>query len=108
VQNRAGRFVQPNAETFQAAAAGADWGGSKDFFLVMTDAPGENAFPITATSFVIMHKQPKDMARAKVALDFFKWALESGQVQADSLHYVPLPKPLVQQVVNYLKSEFGQ
>lgn len=108
VQNRAGRFVQPNAETFQAAAAGADWGGSKDFFLIMTDAPGENAFPITATSFVIMHKQPKDMARSKVALNFFKWALESGQAQADSLHYVPLPKPLVQQVENYLKSEFGQ
>ena len=107
VQNRAGRFVEPNAETFQAAAAGADWGGSKNFFLTMTDAPGENAFPITATSFVIMHKQPKDVTRAKVALDFFKWALESGQAQADSLHYVPLPKPLVQQVENYLKSEFG-
>jgi phosphate transport system substrate-binding protein len=108
VQNRAGRFVQPSAETFQAAAAGADWGASKDFFLIMTDAPGENAFPITATAFVIMHKQPKNMSRSKVAMDFFKWALESGQAQAESLHYVPLPKSLVRQVENHLKSEFGQ
>ena len=51
VQNRAGRFVQPGAEAFQAAAETANWTEAKDFFLVMTDAPGENAYPITATAF---------------------------------------------------------
>ncbi len=107
VQNKAGRFVQPGAETFQAAAKNADWSGTKDFFLIMTDAPGENAYPITATAFIIMYKQPKDFGRAKIARDFFRWSLESGQAQADALNYVPLPPPLVRQIESYWNSEFG-
>ena len=68
-------------------------GRAKDFFLVMTDAPGENAYPITATAFIIMYKQPKDFGRAKLARDFFRWSLENGQLQAVALGYVPLPLP---------------
>lgn len=108
VQNKAGRFVQPGAETFQEAAKNADWSRTKDFFLIMTDAPGENAYPITATAFIIMYKQPKDLARAKIARDFFRWSLENGQAQADALNYVPLPAPLVRQIENYWNSEFGE
>lgn len=107
VQNKAGRFVQPGAETFQAAAAHADWNSAKDFFLILTDAPGENAYPVTATAFIIMYKQPKDFRRAKLARDFFRWSLESGQAQADALNYVPLPPVLVRQVEDYWNSAFG-
>jgi phosphate transport system substrate-binding protein len=107
VQNKAGRFVQPGAETFQAAAKNADWSGAKDFFLIMTDAPGENAYPITATAFIIMYKQPKNFGRAKIARDFLRWSLESGQAQADALNYVPLPPTLVRQIESYWNSEFG-
>ena len=73
----------------------------------MTDAPGENAYPFTATSFVIMYKQPKDFERAKRARDFFRWSLENGQPQAAELGYVPLPPSLVKQIENYWNSEFG-
>lgn len=107
VQNRAGRFVEPSAETFQAAAETANWKGAKDFFLVMTDAPGENAYPITATSFIIMSKHPKDFGRARLARGFFRWSLENGQPQATALHYVPLPSTLVRQIESYWNSEFG-
>ena len=107
VQNKAGRFVQPCAETFQAAAKNADWSGMKDFFLIMTDAPGVDAYPITATAFIIMYKQPKDFGRAKIARDFFRWSLENGQAQADALNYVPLPPPLVRQIESYWHWEFG-
>jgi phosphate transport system substrate-binding protein len=107
VQNKAGRFVQPGSEAFQAAAASANWSGAKDFFLIMTNAPGENAYPVTATAFIIMYKQPKNFGRAKLARDFFKWSLENGQAQADSLHYVPLPPDLVRQVESYWSSDFG-
>jgi phosphate transport system substrate-binding protein len=107
VQNAAGRFVQPGAETFQAAAESANWTGAKDFFLIMTDAPGENAYPVTATAFIIMSKQPKDIGRAKIAWQFFRWSLENGQAQADALNYVPLPRPLVRQIERYWNSQFG-
>jgi len=106
MQNAAGNWVQPSAEAFQAAAASADWKSAKDFNLVITNASGAQAWPITATNFILMHKQPKDAARSKQALAFFKWALENGQPQAKSLDYVPLPAELVQQVNAYWTSEF--
>ncbi|QOY62044.1 phosphate ABC transporter substrate-binding protein PstS [Lysobacter sp. H21R4] len=107
LQNAAGNFVAPNADSFQAAAATADWAGASDFNLVITNAPGEQAWPITATNFILMHKQPADAERSRNALDFFRWALHNGQAQADALHYVPLPAPLVDQVERYWASEFG-
>jgi phosphate transport system substrate-binding protein len=104
VQNSAGQFVAPSAAAFQAAAAGADWKNAKDFDLVMTNAPGQGAYPITATTFVLMYKQPKDKGRSDAALKFFKWALEKGQPQAQKLDYVPLPAALVQQVESYMSA----
>ena len=84
LQNAAGNFVLPSAESFQSAAASADWKNAKDFYLVMTNAPGADAYPITATTFILMHKQPKDKAASDAALDFFSCALEKGQAQAKS------------------------
>jgi phosphate transport system substrate-binding protein len=107
VQNKAGKFIKPDAASFQAAAASAEWGKAQDFYLIMTDAPGADAYPIAATVFIIMYKQPKDPARANTAIDFFKWALESGQHQADALNYVPLPASLVQQIEQYWKAQFA-
>lgn len=108
VQNKAGKFVRPDAASFQAAAASADWSKTKDFYLVMTDAPGENAYPIAAAAFILMYKKPKDVERTKLAFDFFGWALEKGQKQASDLDYVPLPSALVNQIEEYWKSEFGR
>ena len=101
MQNAAGNWVQPNAQSFQAAAAGADWANAKDFDLVITNAPAPEAWPITATNFILMYKQPKDAAKQQAALDFFKWAFEQGQPQAQALDYVPLPGELVQQIEAY-------
>jgi phosphate transport system substrate-binding protein len=106
VQNSAGNFVSPGAETFQAAASSADWKNTKDFFLIMTDAPGANAYPITATTFVLMYKQPKSPESTAIAMDFMRWSMESGRPQAEQLHYVPLPSELVQQIEAYWKAGF--
>jgi phosphate transport system substrate-binding protein len=106
LQNAAGNFVEPNAASFQAAAATADWANAKDFNLVITNAPGAEAWPLTATNFILMYKQPKDAKRSAEALAFFKWAMENGQAQAQALDYVPLPPELVKQVEAYWASEF--
>ena len=107
LQNAAGHFVAPDAASFQAAAATADWTSAPDFNLVITNAPGAEAWPITATNFILMHKQPKDAKRSADTLAFFRWSLEQGQTQAAALHYVPLPPALVTQVEQYWASEFG-
>lgn len=101
VENAAGEYVTPNTASFQAAAASADWKSVQDFDLVMTNAPGKGAYPITATTFILMHRQPNDEARSKAVLAFFKWSYENGQKLAEALDYVPLPQSLVQQVESY-------
>jgi phosphate transport system substrate-binding protein len=101
MKNAAGNFVLPNDETFQAAAASADWAKAKDFYLVMTNAPGQNAWPIAATNFILMYKKPKNAAGAKSAKEFFRWVYANGDDQAKALDYVPLPDPLVKQIEAY-------
>jgi len=101
LKNAAGNFVLPSDETFTAAAASADWTSAKDFYLVMTDAPGENSWPITATNFILMYRQPKSAASATQAKAFFKWVYANGDAQAKALDYVPLPDALVKQVEAY-------
>ncbi len=101
LKNAAGRYVQPSQESFQAAAASADWAGSKDFYLVMTNAPGNEAWPITATNFILMYRQPKNQAGAKNAKQFFQWIYANGDAQATALDYVPLPDALVKQIEAY-------
>lgn len=105
IQNAAGQYVEPNTASFQAAAASADWAHATDFDLVMTNAPGAAAYPVTATTFILMYRTPKDAAQSKAALGFFKWAFENGQAQAEQLNYVPLPPPLVAQIEAYWGSE---
>jgi phosphate transport system substrate-binding protein len=102
LQNAAGTFVSPSAQSFSAAAESADWKDAKDFNLVMTNAPGANAYPITATTFILMPRQPSDKNRSGGSLAFFKYALEHGQEQANKLDYVPLPPALVQQIERYI------
>ncbi len=101
MRNAAGRFVQPSDASFAAAAASANWGATRDFHLVMTNAPGNDSWPITATNFILMQKQPRNAASAKAAQDFFKWVYANGDAQARSLDYVPLPDPLVRQIETY-------
>jgi phosphate transport system substrate-binding protein len=106
MQNAAGTWVLPSDESFAAAAASADWESTKDFYLVITNAPGEKSWPITATNFIIMYKQPKNVASAKSAREFFRWAYKNGDAQAKALDYVPLPPALVAQIESYWTANF--
>ena len=108
MQNAAGNFVQPSAETIQAAAASAEWSTSKDFFLIVTNAPGENSWPISATNFILMSKQPKSAENARHAREFFDWAYANGDQQASTLGYVPLPDALVEQIKAYWTSSLAK
>jgi phosphate transport system substrate-binding protein len=106
VKNKAGAFVEPTAASFQAAAASADWSSQPDFYEVITDAPGKDSWPIAATVFVMMYKTPKNAGQSKAAFEFFKWALDNGQSDAQSLNYIPLPTALTQQVEAYWSKTF--
>jgi phosphate transport system substrate-binding protein len=99
VQNRANEFVEPNATSFAAAAAGADWNHAPGFYLILTDQPVTGAWPIAGSVFVLMHKkQDKPVTGAEI-LKFFNWAFsDEGAKLAGTLDYVPMPAPVVKQI----------
>jgi phosphate transport system substrate-binding protein len=105
IQNRAGKFVRPETKSFQAAASSADFSGTRDFYALLTDAPGPEAYPITATAFGLMRKAGSP-ARTGAALSFFRWCLGHGSSTAARLGYVPLPSAVVQRVSEYWEKTF--
>ena len=60
--NKAGKTVEPTDEGFKAAAANADWTHAPGYYLILTDQPGDKSWPIVASTFVLMHKEPTDKA----------------------------------------------
>lgn len=95
VINRAGRAVAPSAESFRAAADSVDWAHAPLFYAVLTDQPGEMAWPIAGATFILMPKNPSDPAASADALRFFKWAYSKGDDIALRLNYVPLSDSVV-------------
>jgi PBP superfamily domain len=93
--NKDGKSVSPNAASFQAAAANADWAKADDFYVVLTDQPGEASWPIAGATFILMYKEPQDVAASGEALKFFDWAYKSGDKMAEDLDYVPMPDSVV-------------
>ncbi len=98
LENRAGRFVGPTVESFQSAAANAQWKKAPGFYMLLIDQPGDASWPITGASFILMHQKQRDPAMAKALVDYFSWCFSQGTKQAASLHYVPMPKEVIAQV----------
>jgi phosphate transport system substrate-binding protein len=98
LSNKAGTAVAPGADTFQAAAANADWAKADSYYLILTDQAGDKSWPITGASFILLYKDPPDPAAVKEALKFFSWAYKDGAQMAAELDYVPLPPSLIAQV----------
>ena len=96
--NHDGNATAPTAETFQAAAAGADWKHAKGYYMVLTDQPGANSWPITGASFILMYKTQDKPETAKAVLKFFDWCYKNGSTTALSLDYVPMPEKVIEMV----------
>jgi len=103
LQNQAGVFVAPDDATFKAAAANADW--NKTFYQVLTGQPGKDSWPITAATFILMHKVQDKPANATNSLKFFDWAYREGDKMADDLDYVPMPDTVKQLVRKLWKDQ---
>ncbi len=107
--NRTGHTLEPTIDTFRAAAASADWVGAADhaFNMVLVDQPGNDAWPITGATWIIVYKKPVDPAATADALKFFKFAYEKGDKMASELQYVPLPDNAVKAIETSWKSIEG-
>jgi phosphate transport system substrate-binding protein len=95
--NNAGKTVQPTMATFQAAAANADW-SVPGFYQILANQPGDESWPMTAATFILMYKKPVNVAASNDALQFFKWAYAKGGKMAQDLDYIPMPDKVVKLV----------
>jgi len=93
--NKAGKTVDPTMEAFKAAAANADWTHAPGYYLILTDQPGDKSWPIVASTFVLMHKEPADKAASAEAVKFFKFSFEKGTKMAEELDYIPMPDSVI-------------
>ncbi|MGV1769199.1 phosphate ABC transporter substrate-binding protein PstS [Agrobacterium vitis] len=100
MKNDAGKVVEPSLDSFAAAAANADWAGAKNFNVVITNQSGEKSWPIAASTWVLIHKDPADKDATEAALKFFAWAYKDGTGEAKALEYVAIPKPVVKLIEN--------
>jgi phosphate transport system substrate-binding protein len=98
LQNKAGKYIEPDDLTFAAAADGADWFSVPGMGLSIVDQKNSNAWPITSASFVIMYKNPDNKANSQEVLKFFDWAFKNGKKDAMDLDYVSLPDSLTKQI----------
>lgn len=96
--NKDGKTVAPTSEAFQAAAAGADWKSKPGFGVILANQPGAATWPMTAATWILMYKQPKDTAASAEALKFFDWAYKNGDKMAEELDYIPMPENVVADV----------
>ncbi|UTH75124.1 phosphate ABC transporter substrate-binding protein PstS [Chromobacterium sp. IIBBL 290-4] len=91
LQNQAGDFVKPDAATFKAAANNADWKKAQGFYLILTNQPGKESWPITSATFILMHKKQDKPTQATEVLKYFDWAYKNGDKTAQELDYIPMP-----------------
>ncbi|HLT98661.1 MAG TPA: phosphate ABC transporter substrate-binding protein PstS [Burkholderiaceae bacterium] len=105
MQNKEGQFVQPSQDSFAAAASNADWSSAPGMGVVLTDEPGAESWPITAASFILMHKTQDKPENGKAVLEFFDWAFKNGGKMAAELDYVPMPEDVTAQIAEVWKTE---
>lgn len=105
LKNKAGNFVKPTVPAFQAAAANADWAKADHFYMVLTDQPGAESWPIAGATFIIVYKEQANPAVGKAVLKFFDWCYHNGGSMAESLDYIPMPPNVVSLVEKTWKNE---
>lgn len=107
LQNRDGQFVNPDDDSFAAAAAGADWFSVPGMGISLVNQKGAKSWPITGATFVLMYKQPVNKAASADAIKFFDWAFKNGKGMAAELDYVPLPDALTAQIRDKVWSQIS-
>ena len=103
--NKAGKTVAPTSAAFQAAAANADWKSQPGYGVILANQPGDQTWPMTAATWILVYKHPSDPAATAEALKFFAWSYKNGAKMAEALDYVPMPAKVVADVEKYWDDE---
>jgi phosphate transport system substrate-binding protein len=105
LQNKNGKYVSPDDLTFASAAVGADWFSVPGMGVSIVDQKGDNTWPVTTASFIIMYKDPVDKKASEEVLKFFDWSFKNGKKLSEDLDYVHLPESLTSQIKSKVWSQ---
>jgi phosphate transport system substrate-binding protein len=94
LQNAAGKFITCSLDSVSAAAAAVKM--PADFRVSITNAPGDNVYPASTFTWLLVYKVPPDKAKGKALVDFMKWMLTEGQKYTQDLGYAPLPANVIE------------
>ena len=108
LRNLNGRYVDPDDKTFAAAAAGADWFTVPGMGISLVNLKGNDSWPITGASFILMYKNPTDKAVSQDVLKFFDWSFKNGKEMALELDYVPLPDVLTKAIADKVWTQIAK
>jgi len=104
--NSAGKTVSPSLKGFQSAAAHIDFTKAKDFFVILTNQPGDDTWPISGCTWQILRKDAPKATNENVT-KFFDWGFEKGQKMATDIAFGPLPPSTVAAIKAYWKTNLG-
>ena len=103
--NKAGKTVDPSSASFQAAAANADWNSQPGYGVILANQPGDQSWPMTAATWILLYKKPTDVPATAEALKFFAWSYAKGDKMAEDLDYVPMPDKVVNDIQKMWSAE---
>jgi phosphate transport system substrate-binding protein len=95
VKNGSGKFVEPSIDAVTAAAASTSAQTPQDLRVSITNATGENAYPISSYTYILAYKNQKNAEKGKALVDFLWWGIHDAEQFARDLQYAPLPKEIV-------------
>ncbi len=104
VKNKAGKFLQATTDGVTAAAAAAAKSMPKDYRVSITNADGPDSYPISSFTWLLIPLQAKDPAKGKALQGFLEWMLDTGESEASSMTYAPLPKQVQEMVRQTIKT----
>ena len=102
VKNASGKFIAPDIDSVSQALATAKI--PDDFRFSMVNPPGENAYPISGATWLLVYEHQKDAAKGKKLVEFLNWAATQGEAMASALDYAPLPENVQKRVLERIKT----
>jgi phosphate transport system substrate-binding protein len=103
IKNAAGNWEKGSIEGVTEAAATIKQFPA-DYRVSITNAPGANAYPISSFTYLLIPAKSADPAKGKVIKDLLSWIITSGESEAASLSYAPLPKAVADKVLKTVYS----
>jgi phosphate transport system substrate-binding protein len=98
LKNASGNWVKASLDGV-TAAGGSVKNMPADYRVDITNAPGADAYPISSFTYLLIPLQPKDATNEKVIKDMLSWIIKSGESEAPSLSYAPLPQAVADKVL---------